>query len=119
MAHPLASLFDSRPDSAVAAGPKPPSPPGGHRAVDSGGGVGAAARGTADSLADSVVSTTVIPGITILAVQDPPGADGRPGAITFAPHLSFAARREIAGNLAWFDRVDAMRKVAPRTEGPV
>jgi hypothetical protein len=48
-------------------------------------------------------------GLSILAVQDPPGPDGRPGAIVFASGLPLAVRREVAANLAWFDRSDARR----------
>lgn len=57
-----------------------------------------------------------IPAITILAVQDPPTPDGRPGTIVFAPDLPPAVRREVAENLAWFDRVDR-RKTEKRQRG--
>lgn len=46
------------------------------------------------------------PGFSILAIQDPPTAGGLPGAISFASGLSQFERREIADNLAWFDRMD-------------
>ena len=49
-------------------------------------------------------SSPTIGSITILAVQDGPS-----GYIHFAPHVPPAARREIADNLAWFDRSDARR----------
>lgn len=73
-------------------------------AVEGGGDVGGVGAGGA---VEPVTDST--PGVMILAVQDPPTADGRPGDIIFAPSLGFGVRREVAENLAWFDRVDARR----------
>lgn len=41
-------------------------------------------------------------GLSILAVLDPPGPDGRPGQARFAPGLTLAERREIALDDEWF-----------------
>ena len=114
MKHPLLSLFDSRLDSTAVVRPEPPSTPGGQRAAATfeGGGDGAAGVGVGVDVGGSGVVGPVAdhtPGVTILAVQEPPTADGRPGVIMFAPSLSPTARREVAENLAWFDRVDARR----------
>lgn len=41
-------------------------------------------------------------GLSILAVLDPPGTDGRPGQDRFAPGLTLAERREIMLDDEWF-----------------
>lgn len=107
MSHPLNSLIRNRP-SISSTRAEPPLPPGGQRAAEGVGGAAGEGGDVGGSGAVGPVADTA-PGVMILAVQDPPTADGRPGVIVFAPSLGFGARREVAENLAWFDRVDARR----------
>ncbi len=133
MKHPLASLFDSRPESVGIEGSKrgstraEPSPllPGGREAAVAASKAAVAVpvgKGTAAPVARTQAhaaapATPGTPGgnsgagVTVLAVQEPPTPDGMAGAITFAPHLSFVEKREVAESLAWFDRSDARRKL--------
>ena len=43
------------------------------------------------------------PGVSILAVIDPPGPDGTPGRSHFAPGLTRSQIREILFDIEWFD----------------
>ena len=100
MSHPFEALLESRPEPAVKlSGAAIPQPPGGH---------GSVAEGVAspEALVDVPPGSSLsgIPERHILAVQDGPG-----GYIHFPPDTSPATRREIADNLAWFDRSDARR----------
>jgi hypothetical protein len=52
----------------------------------------------------------VAPGCAILAAQDPPLPDGKPGGIVFGPGLSFARQREVVESFAWFDRMDKRKQ---------
>jgi hypothetical protein len=66
--------------------------------------------------ATSVAGFEVSPGFAILAIQDPPTVDGRPGAVSFASNLTQADRRALIENLEWFDRSDARRAAKNKTQ---
>ena len=99
MSHPFEALLESRPEPAAKPpGAVVPQPPGGLGPVDED-------EGDEPSVGASPGSSlSGIPERHILAVQDGPG-----GYIHFPPDTSPATRREIADNLAWFDRSDARR----------
>jgi len=106
MSHPLFALIESRPDSQLVATPQiaglQPSPgcalPGGEGEGEGGGGRGAALPQAAGF---RVGNTRCL----ILAVQDPPQADGRPGTIHWAEGLSLVERRRVKSGFDWFDRM--------------
>lgn len=68
-----------------------------------GGGVGGVVRaGVAGVAADPANPWQPAAGLSILAVLDPPGLDGRTGQARFAPGLTLAERREIMLDDEWF-----------------
>lgn len=125
MTHPLASLIASRPANPMASRPTTPAPTTAHLADSSRGGAwrSVAERGGNGSAEEHAVEqnppalqSMPLPGLAldadfaILAVRDPAGVDGRPGAIHFGPNLSLAERREIVAAMDWFDRSDRRRR---------
>lgn len=87
--HPLKSLLASRPvvPPAAAAPELPGRPPA--AAPNPGGGL------------ESEGSD----GFVILAVQDPPSPEGRPGAIHFGPNLTLVERRRLVAELRQWEPV--------------
>ena len=108
MQHPLSALLESRPKSAPIARPTASTT----TAQPGGQSPSVTALDVPEALevplppSPRATGHELSLGFAILAIQDPPSADGRPGAVSFASNLTPAERRALVENLEWFDRSD-------------
>jgi hypothetical protein len=67
------------------------------------GGSGGASGGGVAAAATVADPWQVVPGVSVLAILDPPVMDGSQGRVQFDPGLTLAERREIMFDVEWFD----------------